>query len=155
MIEKNIIKEWIDDDLSSTTHYLVDVMIKPGNLIIIEIDNEDGVCVDDCAALSRHIEGLLDRDQEDFELEVGSAGVTSPFKVLRQYIKNIGNEVEVLLKNGSKLSGVLADATAEGITLTIEKQVKPEGAKRKITVQENLKFAYDEIKYTKYLIRFK
>ena len=65
----------------------MDVVIKPGNLIIIEIDNDEGVCIDDCAELSRYVEGHLDRDVEDFELEVGSAGVTSPFKVLRQYVK--------------------------------------------------------------------
>ena len=133
----------------------MDVVIKPGNLIVIEIDNDEGVCIDDCAELSRYVESHLDREVEDFELEVGSAGITSPFKVLRQYVKNIGNEVEMLLKNGTKLSGVLKDANENGVVVTIEKQVKPEGAKRKITVEEDLSYTFEEIKYTKYLIRFK
>ncbi len=150
-----MISQWAEEYLASTDNFLVDVIIKPGNLIIIEIDNDEGVCVNDCAALSRFVEEKLDRDVEDFELEVGSAGVTSPFKVLRQYMKNIGNEVEVLLKSGAKLTGVLADASPEGIVVTLEKQVKPEGAKRKITIQENQHYTFDEIKYTKYLIRFK
>ena len=92
---------------------------------------------------------------EDYELEVGSAGITSPFKVLRQYIKNIGNEVEMLLKSGVKLTGVLKAADEQGLVVTVEKQVKPEGAKRKMTVDEDLSYTYEEIKYTKYLIRFK
>ena len=98
---------------------------------------------------------FLDRDVEDYELEVGSAGITSPFKVLRQYVKNIGNEVEMLLKNGSKLTGVLKSADENGVVVSVEKKVKPEGAKRKVTVVEDESYTFDEIKYTKYLIRFK
>lgn len=124
-------------------------------MIVVEIDNDDAVCIDDCVALSRYLEDNLDREAEDFELEVGSAGVTSPFKVLRQYLKNVGNEVEVLLKNGIKLTGLLKSADEKGIVISIEKQVKPEGAKRKVTVQEDVIYTFDEIKNTKYLIRFK
>ena len=155
MIDKNIISQLVNEKLASSDNYLVDVVIKPGNLIVVEIDNDEGVCIDDCAELSRYVESHLDREVEDFELEVGSAGITSPFKVLRQYIKNIGNEVEMLLKNGTKLSGVLKAADENGVIVTIEKQVKPEGAKRKITIEEDLSYTFEEIKYTKYLIRFK
>ena len=135
MIEKDVISQLVEEKLASSGNYLVDVVIKPGNLIIIEIDNDEGVCIDDCAELSRYVEGHLDRDVEDFELEVGSAGITSPFKVLRQY--------------------VLKSADENGVVVTVEKQVKPEGAKRKVTVREDQSYTFDEIKYTKYLIRFK
>lgn len=135
--------------------FLVGIEVKTGNVIVVEIDSDEAVSIDDCVALSRWLEEHLDRDKEDFELEVGSAGITSPFKVLRQYVKNIGNEVEILLKAGVKLTGVLKEADENGIVVTVEKQVKPEGAKRKITVQEDQSYTYDEIKYTKYLIRFK
>lgn len=155
MIDKNVVTQLVEEKLASSENYLVDVVIKPGNLIIVEIDNDEGVCIDDCVELSRYVEAHLDRDVEDYELEVGSAGITSPLKVLRQYVKNIGNEVEVQLKNGTKLNGVLKAAADEGIVLTVEKQVKPEGAKRKMTVQEDQSYTFDEIKYTKYLIRFK
>jgi len=155
MIDKNIIIQLVEGQLASSESYLVDVIIKPGNLIVVEIDNDEAVGIDDCVALSRYIESQLDREVEDFELEVGSAGITSPFKVLRQYQKNIGNEVEILLKKGVKLTGVLKSADENGIVVTIEKQVKPEGAKRKVTVQEDQSYTFDEIKYTKYLIRFK
>ena len=155
MIEKKVVSQLIEEKLASSSNYLVDVVIKPGNLIVVEIDNDEAVSIDDCAELSRYLEGHLDRDVEDYELEVGSAGITSPFKVLRQYVKNIGNEVEMLLKNGSKLTGVLKSADENGVVVSVEKKVKPEGAKRKVTVIEDESYTFDEIKYTKYLIRFK
>ena len=155
MIEKKVVSQLIEEKLASSSNYLVDVVIKPGNLIVVEIDNDEAVSIDDCAELSRYLEKHLDRDVEDYELEVGSAGITSPFKVLRQYVKNIGNEVEMLLKNGSKLTGVLKSADENGVVVSVEKKVKPEGAKRKVTVVEDESYTIDEIKYTKYLIRFK
>ena len=97
----------------------------------------------------------IDREVEDYELEVGSAGVTQPFKVLRQYQMNIGNEVEVLTKDGRKLTGVLTDANEENFTVTTLVKVKIEGEKRKKEVESNLSFKYEEIKHCKYLIRFK
>lgn len=155
MIDKQMVIQLAEEKLASSGNYLVDVEIQPGNVIIVEIDNDEAVCIDDCVELSRFIEEHLDRNSEDFELEVGSAGITSPFKILRQYQKNIGKEVEVLLASGMKLTGILKSADENGIVLTVEKQVKPEGAKRKITVEENLAYTYNEIKSTKYLIRFK
>lgn len=155
MIEREDILRYVEEGLQGTDYFVVDVTVQPGNTIVVEIDNREGVDIDRCVELSRFIESKLDRDTEDFELEVGSAGLTSPFKVLGQYRKNIGNEVEVLTKGGVKLSGVLKDAGGERFTVTITKKVKPENAKRKIEVEEDLTFAYDEVKYTKYLIRFK
>ncbi|MDR2968603.1 MAG: ribosome assembly cofactor RimP [Tannerellaceae bacterium] len=155
MIDKETVSGWVEEELASSSNYLVDVTIKPGNLIVVEIDSDEAVGIDDCVALSRHIESKLDRDTEDFELEVGSAGITSPFKVLRQYRRNIGNPVEVLLKSGTKLTGILKDADEQGLVVTLTKQVKPEGAKRKITIEEDQSFRYEEIKYTKYVITFK
>ncbi|OAV71845.1 Ribosome maturation factor RimP [Bacteroidales bacterium Barb4] len=155
MIDKQKVVRLAEEGIAVTTHFLTDVTVTPDNVIVVEIDNDQAVGIDDCAALSRFIESRLDRDAEDYELEVGSAGVTSPFKVLRQYVKNIGNEVEVLLKKGVKLTGILKAADEQGIVLAVEKQVKPEGAKRKEIVQEEHTYIYEEIKYTKYLIRFK
>jgi ribosome maturation factor RimP len=155
MIEREKIVRLVEDKLTSPDTYLVDVIVKPGNLIVVEIDSDQAVGIDDCVALSRYLESQLNREEEDFELEVGSAGITSPFKVLRQYLKNVGNEVEVLLKSGVKLTGVLKSAGEKGLTLSVEKKVKPEGAKRKLTIEEEQQYPYDEIKYTKYLIRFK
>ena len=155
MIDKKFLITHVEQFLEGSDNYLIDVIINPGNIISIEIDNNNGVNIDDCVELSRYIESQLDRDQEDFELTVGSVGLTSPFKMLKQYQKNIGNEVEVLTKKGVKLTGVLKSANDESFTITIAKKERLEGAKRKTEVIEDLHFKYEEIKYTIYLIRFK
>lgn len=145
-----IAQQYIEDPM-----FLVDVVVRPGNIIVVEIDSDESISIEDCIALSRSIESQLDRDIEDFELEVGSAGITAPFKLARQYKKNIGNEVEVLSKAGQKLSGLLKDATDTSFTVSTVKKIKVEGAKKKTEVEEDLTFSYEEVKYTKYLIRFK
>jgi len=155
MIEKNIINQSVTAFLEATNYYLVDLAISNDNRISVEIDSFDGVEIDFCADLSKHIEASLDREIEDFELQVSSAGLTEPFKVLKQYEKNLGNEVEVLTKTGKKLSGILTGVNETNFVIEVEKTEKPEGSKRKITVQENITFNYSDIKYTKYLIRFK
>lgn len=120
MIEKQIIIDLIDQYLlaSESESYLVDVTISRDNCIVVEIDNDETVDIDECVALSRYIDEHMDRDKEDFELEVGSAGLTSPLKVLRQYAKFEGEEMEVLLRDGRKLKGVLGAADDEGFDLT-------------------------------------
>lgn len=155
MINKTELEALVEEGLAGTDCFLVDVQVSRDNVIVIEIDNEEGVDIDRCVALHRFLESKLDRDTEDYELEVGSAGITSPFKVLGQYKKNIGNEVEVLTKDGRKLVGVLKSADADGFVVTVTKKVKSETSKRKVEVEEDYPLGYNEIKYTKYLIRFK
>ena len=155
MIDKKLLITLAEEYLEASDNYLIDVVINTGNVISIEIDNDNGVSIDDCVALSRYLESKFDREDEDFELTVGSAGLTSPFKTQRQYQKNIGNEVEVLTKKGVKLSGILKEVSDDNFIVTISKKERAEGAKRKTEVIEDLQFGYDEIKYTKYLIRFK
>lgn len=155
MIEKDFIENMARGFIQDTSMFVVDVVVRPGNVIVVELDSDDSIGIDDCVELSRNIESHLDREIEDFELEVGSAGITSPFKIPRQYKKNEGNEVEVLTKAGQKLSGVLKSSNENGFVVTITKLEKPEGAKKKISVEEDITFAYEEVKYTKYLIRFK
>jgi ribosome maturation factor RimP len=106
MILKDSVIQVVEEYLSATDYYLVEVKTTPDNRISVEIDSFDGVEIDFCAKLSRHIESQFDREVEDYELEVSSAGLTEPFKVLKQYEKNINNEVEVLTKTGQKMTGV-------------------------------------------------
>ncbi len=155
MISNDIVYQAIESFLVDTDYYLVDVEITNSNRISVEIDSFDGVSIDFCAELSKHIESKLDRETDDFELEVSSAGLTEPFKVLKQYEKNLGNEVEVLTKTGKKITGILTNADEDKFEIQIEKTEKPEGSKRKITVTEEIEFSYSEIKHTKYIIRFK
>ncbi len=155
MISKNVVEGIVNEWLEGKEYFLVDVTVSPDDKIVVEIDHAEGVWIDDCVELSRFIESKLDREEEDFELEVGSAGIGQPFKVLQQYLIHIDKEVEVLTKEGKKLEGVLKEADADHFVVTIQKKVKPEGAKRPVWVDEDLTFTYDEIKYTKYLISFK
>lgn len=155
MIQKELVCQFVEEFIADTEHFIVDVKVAADNQVIVELDSNNGIDIEFCAELSRYIESKLDREVEDYELEVGSAGLGSPFKVVKQYQKNIGNEIEVLTKDGKKLTGFLKAATDDTFTFTISRQVKPEGAKRKITVEEDVVFSYNEVKYTKYLIRFK
>jgi ribosome maturation factor RimP len=153
MIEKAIVKEIVEDFLKDSENYLVDWEVRPNNGIVVEIDNDQAVSIDDCVALSKYIESRLDRELEDYELEVGSSGIGQAFKNLRQYRKNTGNEVELLAKSGIKHTGILKNAGEEEVILTVKKQVKPEGGKRKITVEEDLAFKYSDVKYTKNILK--
>lgn len=155
MIEKSVISRLVEEWLKERDYFLVDVTVTPDNRIAVEIDHAEGVWIEDCVDLSRFIESHLDREQEDFELEVGSAGIGQPFKVLQQYLNHIGKEVEVLTAEGRKLTGLLKDADETHFTVTVTKKVKLEGAKRPKLVEEDEAFEYDKIKYTKYLISFK
>ncbi len=155
MIEKDVLITLAEEYLKDTPNYLVDLTVGAGNSLTVEIDNDEGVDIDDCVALSRHLESKLDRNSEDFELTVTSTGLTSPFKTRRQYRKYAGKEVEVLTRAGIKTAGILRSSDGEGFTLTVTRKVKQEGAKRKTMVEEDLHLAYDDVKYTKYLIRFK
>jgi len=155
MIEKKLIIDFTEQYLEGSPNYLTDVSVSADNTITVEIDNDHGVDIDDCVALSRYLESKLDRDTEDFELTVTSAGLSSPFKILRQYKKHEGREVEVLSKNGQKITGTLKSSDDNGFIVSVTKKIKPEGAKRKIEVEEDIRFAFEEVKHTKYLIRFK
>ena len=146
-----MVEACLGDDL-----FLVDVAISADNHIVVEIDSYEGsVSIDNCVAITRAVEQAFDRDKEDYELEVGSAGLTSPLKVKAQYVKNIGNDVEVLTTQGAKLKGMLSEVGDDTFTIKVAKKVKPEGAKRPVIVEEDVTIKYSETKYTKYLIQFK
>lgn len=155
MIEKKTVCQIVEEWLEGKDYFLVDVIVSPDDKIVVEIDHAEGVWIEDCVELSRYIESKLNREEEDYELEVGSAGIGQPFKVVQQYCNHIGSEVEVLTKDGRKLSGVLKEADAEKFVVAVEKKVKTEGAKRPKLMEMDETFGYEDIKYTKYLISFK
>ena len=155
MISKTVVEGIVNEWLDGKDYFLVDVTVSPDDKIVVEIDHAEGVWIDDCVELSRFIESKLNREEEDYELEVGSAGIGQPFKVLQQYLIHVGKEVEVLTREGKKMEGIRKEANEETFTVTVQKKVKPEGAKRPKLVDEDMTFTYEEIKYTKYLISFK
>ena len=155
MIDKNVVKKLVDEWLEDKEYFLVDIQISPDDKIVVEIDHADGVWIEDCAELSRFDQEHLDRDQEDYELEVGSAGVGQPFKVAQQYVNNIGKEVEVLDNTGKKIKGILKSVDGNNFVVSVSEKVKVEGKKRPVLQDVDYAFLMDQVKYTKYVISFK
>ena len=154
MIDKNVVKKLVDEWLQDQEYFLVDIEISPDNRIVVEIDHADGVWIEDCVALSRYIEERLSRDDEDYELEVGSAGLGQPFKVPQQYINFVGKEVEVLDADGIKVKGILKAVDGNDFTVGVEEKVKVEGKKRPVKQEVDHVYQMDKVKYTKYIISF-
>ena len=134
--------------------YLVTLKVSKDNVIDVALDSDEDITIEDCMAVNDAVLAAFDRDEgEDYELTVGSYGITSPLLLPRQYRKNIGYEVEVLTADGRKLKGVLADADEEGFTLTTTVKRKLEGKKRPELVEEEERFNYNDIKQTKNIIK--
>ena len=155
MIDKNVVKKLVDEWLQDQEYFLVDIEISPDNRIVVEIDHADGVWIEDCVALSRYIEERLSRDDEDYELEVGSAGLGQPFKVPQQYVNFVGKAVEVLDADGIKVKGILKAVDGNDFTVGVEEKVKVEGKKRPVKMEVDHVYQMDKVKYTKYIISFK
>ena len=155
MISKDTVRSIVEEWLDGKEYFLVDIEISPDDRIVVEIDHADGVWIEDCVALSRYIEDHLSRDEEDYELEVGSAGLGQPFKVPQQYHCFVGKDVEVLDADGKKYKGVLKSVDGGDFTVTVEEKQKVEGKKSPQLVSVDRTFQMDTVKYTKYLINFK
>lgn len=156
MIAKERIYGLISDLLNEEKEvFIVSLDVKPGNKITLLIDSMKGVRVDDCVKFSRAIESGLDRNEEDFELEVSSPGVGVPFRVQKQYLKNIGRDIEVLLKNGELLRGKLTGAGETGFSVDAEIKVKTENKKKKKLIIEQKTFAYNEVNKVSVVLKFK
>jgi len=157
MIEKKTIEKAVEEWLQKGDYYLVDIEMTPDDRIVIEIDHADGVWIEDCADLSRHLQETLGEELGDYEMEVGSAGIGQPFKVMRQYVNHIGKDVEVLQKNGQKVHGILkeVDEAAATFVVTVKEKQQVEGKKRPVLVDVDKAFAVSDVKYCKYLLNFK
>lgn len=155
MIAKETVIQIVEDWMEETPFFLIDLRITPENEIDVEFESEeDEVCIDDCVNLSKYLEERLDREKEDFALEVGSAGLGQPFKVLKQYLIHIGEEVEVISKAGQKFAGILKDANEVGFTVMVVRKTKLEGSKKPMSMEVDEKYTFADVKSVKYLIRF-
>ena len=147
---KERVKELIDKGLEENPSlFLIDYSVGGDNLIKVIIDGDNGVGIEDCVALSRAIEHNLDREEEDFSLEVSSCGISAPLVLARQYTKNIGREVEVKTATASHTGVIKAVVTLE----VTSRQPKPQG-KGKITVTEEILLPIEEIKEAKLKLKF-
>lgn len=133
--------------------FIVDIKVSKDNVITIKADTDAGITIDECGDLSHAVEEHLDREQEDFELEVSSPGLTEPLRILRQYIKNIGKEVDILMVDGEKIKGTIAGANETSVTIEETHTEKQNGKKVKVTEQNTYNFC--DIKQTKLKITFK
>ena len=132
----------------------MDLKISTDKSIKVVLDGDEEVNVKDCINISRAIEGALDRDEEDFSLEVASAGVGSPLKFPRQYRKNLGRKLEVISTEGMKFEGELTHVKEDAIELQWkQREPKPVG-KGKVTVTKYKTLMFDEISQTKVMIKF-
>ena len=154
MIDKKNVESLVSQWLEGKEYFLTDVTVSKDNRIVVEIDHKDGVWIEDCVSLSRFIEEGLDRDKEDFELEVGSAGIGQPFKVLQQYVNHLGEKVEVATGQGKKLVGTLTAAAAETFTVVVEEKVKNEGEKRPHIEEVEHVYKYEEVRSVRGVIEF-
>lgn len=150
---RTVVEEWLRE---KGDYFLVDIQMDGGDeRIVIEIDNADGVWIEDCAELSRYLQEKLGDDLGDYELEVGSAGLGQPFKVEQQYMNHVGDQVEVLTAEGQKLVGTLKSVDGRRFTVTTQEKRVPEGRKRPVKVDVDLDFSMDEVKSVKYVLNFK
>lgn len=155
MIDISLIQKIVAEKLESTDMFLVEIKQSPSNEIEVILDSDTSVGIDICIAVSRAVNDAFDRDQEDFELTVTSAGIGQPLKLLRQYRKLIGKEVDLVLKSGEKITATLTAAAENDIDVEYPEKVAVEGKKRKETVVRKRNFALSEIKTTREHLNFK
>ena len=155
MINKAAVQQAVEEWLEGKDYFLVDVEISTDDRISVEIDHAEGVWIEDCADLSRYIESKISREEEDCELEVGSAGLDQPFRVKRQYEIHVGHDVETQTLDGHKYKGILASVDDDGFSIEVMEKVKEEGRKRPVSKLVTRHFNFTEVAYTKYLIKIK
>ena len=151
MITKEKVQVLVEEAMSHGM-FIVEITVGTGNQIAVSVDSDAGISVGECVQISRHIEDSLDREVEDFSLEVSSPGLSLPLKVLRQYLKNIGREVEVVTKSGEKQKGILKSANTEGFELEFLAKGKVDG--KKVEETKMLTYSFDQMKTVKIVISF-
>ncbi|TFG90787.1 MAG: ribosome assembly cofactor RimP [Candidatus Atribacteria bacterium] len=139
MITTEQITELVTQHIEGTDIFLVEVLVKSGNAIVVHVDRPEGIVIDECVKISRFLNESLEREVEDFSLEVSSPGL-SPFKVKQKYEKNLGLDIEVLFTDGIKVKGKLESVSDEGIILNVK--------------GEDEKIGFEEIKTAKAIILF-
>ena len=124
MIGVEHITELVTKHIQGSDIFVVDVAVKPGNVIRVHVDTPDGISIDECVKISRFLNESLDRDVEDYSLEVSSPGLGGSFKVKQQYEKHVDREIEVLYTAGIKEHGILTSVRDKGIMLRVKGEDK-------------------------------
>ena len=150
MIEKQKIEQLVKESIEGTGLFIVAVKVSSSNRITVLADRNEGITIDECAAIHRAVENGLDRDVEDFELQVSSPGLDPPFCVPEQYFKNQGRRVEVIDNEGVKYTGTLKNVTPGGFEL--ETEVKVKGKTKEL---KEISFNLEQIKSTRVILTIK
>ena len=140
MITVEHITALVERHIKGSDAFLVDVTVKPGNAIRVHLDTPEGISIEECAKISRFLNESLDRDVEDYSLEVSSPGLGGAFRVKQQYEKNVGGKIEVVLTDGMKVKGILKSLSDSGIVLTLSGQEKEIGFKEIKTAKTIIEF---------------
>ncbi|MCK5855883.1 MAG: ribosome assembly cofactor RimP [Bacteroidales bacterium] len=151
MISKKRVVELIEERIEGTDIFIVNVDISTGNKILITLDADQGLSIEKCMSVSRNVEHNLDREEEDFSLEVASSGLNNPLLLPRQFEKYIGKKIVVQTNDMDKLEGILLAFDDKSLDLELELSKKQKKAK----VEPKMNISFDEIKETKAAIRFK
>ena len=155
MMFKEKVEELLNGFLQTREHlFLIVLKISAANDITVILDGDKGVSIQDCLDASRAVENNLDREEQDFSLQVMSAGLTEPLTQLRQYQKNIGREVEITFNEGEKLKGELLRTDATSVTLLLKYRKPKDIGKGKIDVEEERTIPLSEIKKALIVIKF-
>ena len=153
MKQADILKAAAEEYAEGNGLFVVSVAISADNDVDVTIDADDrDVTLDDCVGMTEFIQTRVDRDVEDYALTIGSAGLTAPFKVLRQWKKAVGTEIQLTRKSGSRVNATLLAADGDGVEISFLQKAEGKGAKAKETVTERL--AYEDIKTAKPIIKF-
>lgn len=148
MIDKSELRKVVEQAIEGTDLFVVDIKVTPDNILTVTVDSPTGVDIERCVEINRAIEAAFDSDVEDYELEVGSAGLTAPMTVLPQFKMNIGNPVEILTRDGRKLHATLTGVADDmsSIDITVATKVKEPGAKRPVIKDIPETLAMDNVK---------
>lgn len=157
MISESLVRKLAEERIAELDkdYFIVDVMVSSTNVIRVEIDGDQGVAIKDCVSVSRNIEHNLDRESQDFELTVSSAGMDQPFKILRQYQRYMGREVQLTTIEGEQHKGKLLSANEEEVAIEVTSKEKVEGKKKKQIIKRNILVPMEQVKETRVVISFK
>ena len=155
MVDKQQIQTLVEEKLQNTGYELITLKVSGQNEILVEVDKLEGVDVEFCAELNHYLVEQLDaQGVEDYSLEVGSVSLTAPFVTKMQYQKHLGHDVEVLAADGKKYRGTLVSVDEDTFAIETEMRVQVEGKKRKQKEMQTITWAYGDVKYTKYDLKF-
>lgn len=155
MITRERVSELLKEGFGDGPIFFVQIDVSGANDIRVLVDNDNGVSINDCVKVSRHLESSFDRDTEDFSLNVSSPGADQPLRIPRQYVKNVGRDLAVKLSDGRKLTGALVTADDTHAEVKVREKRRIEGRKSKEWVEEVFRLPYEEINEAKVVISFK